>query len=98
MDKEPLKALFNPAALSVSALLLAVLVSGVAVSYVGHENRRLHNVLQQERERLNEAQVRWGKLLLEHGMLTAPGRVESLARGELGMEVPDSKSIEVVAP
>ena len=98
MDKEPLKALFDPAALSVSVLLLAVLASGVAVSYVGHENRRLHNVLQQEREYLNEAQVRWGKLLLEHGMLTAPGRIESLARGELGMEVPDSKRIEVLAP
>ena len=98
MDKEPLKVLFDPAALSVSVLLLAVLLSGVAVSYVGHENRRLHNVLKQERENLNEAQVRWGKLLLEHGMLTAPGRIESLARNELGMKVPDSKRIKVVAP
>ena len=98
MDTEPLKALFNPASLSVGLLLLAVLVSGVGVSYVGHENRRLHNVLQQEQENLNAAQVKWGKLLLEHGMLTAPGRIESLARGELGMDVPDSKRIEVVAP
>ncbi|AMO57179.1 cell division protein FtsL [Endozoicomonas montiporae] len=98
MDKEPLLALFNRTNALVAGLLLLVLASGVAVSFVGHENRRLHNVLQQEQENLNTAQIKWGKLLLEHGMLTSPGRIESLARGELGMNVPDSGRIEVVAP
>lgn len=98
MDKEPLLALFDRSNALAGGLLLLVLFSGVAVSYVGHENRRLHNVLQQEQENLNAAQVEWGKLLLEHGMLTSPGRIESLARGELGMDVPDSGRIEVVAP
>ncbi|KEQ13903.1 hypothetical protein GZ77_16770 [Endozoicomonas montiporae] len=90
--------MFNRTNALVAGLLLLVLASGVAVSFVGHENRRLHNVLQQEQENLNTAQIKWGKLLLEHGMLTSPGRIESLARGELGMNVPDSGRIEVVAP
>lgn len=98
MDKEPLTALFNRSNALIGILLLLVLLSGVAVSFAGHENRRLHNILQQERENLNVAQVKWGKLLLEHGVLTSPGRIESLAKGELGMDVPDSGRIEVVAP
>ncbi|MGI9275921.1 MAG: cell division protein FtsL [Endozoicomonas sp.] len=98
MDKEPLKALFDAGNLPVALLILVVLVSGVAVTYAGHENRRLHNELQRELGKKNEAQVEWGKLLLEYSTLTAPARVEKIARDQLNMEVPVSRRIEVVAP
>lgn len=79
-------------------LLLLVVFSGLSVGYVSYENRRLHNNIQQELENRNSAQVEWGKLLLEHSTLTAPGRIEKLARERLGMEVPGSGRIERVRP
>ncbi|WP_051786305.1 cell division protein FtsL [Endozoicomonas numazuensis] len=98
MDRKPLQALFQKSNLVSALLLTSVLVSGVAVSFVGHENRRLHNELQQELERRNKAQVEWGKLLLEQSSLTNPGRVEKIAREELDMEVPDAGRIKMVVP
>ena len=98
MDWQPLKALLHESNRWGSFLLLAVLVSGIAVSYVGHENRRLHNTLQQELDKKNKAQVEWGQLLLQQSTLTAPDRVEKIARNELDMEVPGSDRIQVLAP
>ncbi|MRI35385.1 cell division protein FtsL [Endozoicomonas sp. OPT23] len=98
MDLQPLKALVNESNKWIGLLLMAVLVSGVAVSYAGHENRRLHNILQQELDKKNKAQVEWGRLLLQQSTLTAPDRVEKIARNELAMEVPGSDRIQVLAP
>ncbi|WP_422134525.1 cell division protein FtsL [Endozoicomonas sp. ALD040] len=98
MDRQPLQALFRKSGLVSVMLLACVLVSGVAVSFVKHENRLLHNELQQAFEQRNKAQVEWGKLLLEHSSLTSPGRVERIARDELNMEVPDAGSIKMVMP
>lgn len=79
-------------------LLLLVVLSGLSVGYVSYENRRLHNRIQQELESRNSAQVEWGKLLLEHSTLTSPGRIEKIAREELGMVVPKNSQIEMVLP
>ncbi|WP_252179343.1 cell division protein FtsL [Endozoicomonas sp. 4G] len=98
MDKEPLLALFQKSNLVTALLLVSVLVSGIAVSFVGHENRRLHNELQQAFEHRNMAQVEWGKLLLEQSSLTNPVRVEKMARDELDMEVPEAGRIKMVGP
>ncbi len=98
MDLQPLKALVNESNKWGALLLLVVLVSGIAVSYSGHENRRLHNTLQQELDKKNKAQVEWGRLLLQQSTLTAPDRVEKVARNELAMEVPGSARIQVLAP
>lgn len=98
MDSKLLLVLFQKSNLVNALLLTFVLVSGVAVSFVEHENRRLHNELQQEFEQKNKAQVEWGKLLLEHSSLTSPGRVEKIARDELDMEVPNAGRIKMVVP
>lgn len=79
-------------------LLVLVVLSGLSVSYVSYENRRLHNRIQQELENRNSAQVEWGKLLLEHSTLTAPARIETIAREKLDMDVPKAEQIEMVLP
>ncbi|WP_067514680.1 cell division protein FtsL [Endozoicomonas ascidiicola] len=79
-------------------LLLLVVISGLAVGYVSYENRRLHNRMQQEFDNKNNAQIEWGRLLLEHSTLTAPARVEKIARSKLGMDVPANHQIEMVLP
>ena len=98
MDKEPLKILFQKFNFLEVILLFCVLASGIAVSYVGHENRRLHNTFQQELEERNTIQVEWGQLLLEQSTLTVPGRIEKIAKEKLNMEVPDESKIEVMEP
>ncbi|MDD7804059.1 MAG: cell division protein FtsL [Endozoicomonas sp. (ex Botrylloides leachii)] len=96
MHFAPLRAVFNRRHLISAVLLLSVVLSGVAVSYVAYENRKLHNQLQRVLERQNQAQVEWGRLLLEESTLTAPARVERLARDKLGMEVPSPVSVKMV--
>ena len=83
---------------AVLVLLLLVVLSGLSVGYVSYENRLLHNQIQQELENRNSAQVEWGKLLLEHSTLTAPGKIEQVAREKLGMDVPKNSQIEMVLP
>ena len=79
-------------------LLLLAIIAGLSLSYVSYENRRLNNLIQQELENSNRAQVQWSKLLLEHSTLTSPGRIEQIAREELGMDVPSNNQIEMVLP
>ncbi|WP_257263062.1 cell division protein FtsL [Endozoicomonas sp. ONNA2] len=83
---------------AVLGLLLLVVLSGLSVGHVSYENRLLHNQIQQELENRNSAQVEWGKLLLEHSTLTAPGKIEQVAREKLGMDVPKNSQIEMVLP
>ena len=79
-------------------LLLLAVISGLLLGYVSYENRRLNNLIQQEQENRNRAQVQWSKLLLEHSTLTSPGRIEQIAREELDMAVPNDNQIEMVLP
>ena len=79
-------------------LLLLVIIAGLSLGYVSYENRRLNNLIQQELENRNRAQVQWSKLLLEHSTLTSPGRIEQIAREELDMAVPNNNQIEMVLP
>lgn len=79
-------------------LLLLALLSGLSLSYVSYENRRLNNLVQQELEQRNRAQMQWSKLLLEHSTLTSPARIEQIAREKLDMDVPTNDQIEMVLP
>ncbi len=79
-------------------LLLLTLLSGLSLGYVSYENRRLNNLVQQELEQRNRAQMQWSKLLLEHSTLTSPARIEQIAREELDMDVPTNDQIEMVLP
>lgn len=82
--------------LTVSVLALAVTASAVAVIY-GEHRARLAFVelqsLQQERDRLD---VKWGRLRLEQGAWETHGRVERLAREELGMRMPQRGEMKIV--
>lgn len=98
MGISPLQALWNRKNLWAGLLLIAVVVSALAVSYSAYESRRLHNQLQQALEQRNRAQVEWGRLLLESSTLTSPGRIEQLARDKLNMATPQTSQIEMVMP
>lgn len=82
--------------LAVGVLLLAVIASGVAVVWARHQDRVAFvdlSKLQNQRDALN---VEFGRLELEQATWASPSRIESIARGQLGMLSPPSSSVEMI--
>jgi cell division protein FtsL len=73
------------------------MVSAMVVVELRQESRVLYaqlQKLQQDRDALN---IEWGQLLLEEGAWSQHRRIESVARAQLGMELPDPQKIYVLA-
>jgi len=80
----------------VALLIWAVVASALAVVYAKFNSRKLFvelQSLQQERDAVN---VEWGRLQLEFGTWGTHGRVESIAREQLGMRLPRADEVVVV--
>ena len=89
---------FIKADLNIVLLAAAVLVSAISVVYVKHIGRAQFVELQKleaKRDGLNEE---WGRLLIELGTYTTPGRVEYEARKRLKMIVPTADMTVVIKP
>lgn len=82
--------------LAVGVLLLAVVASGIAVVWARHQDRAAFvelSKLQNERDALN---VEFGRLELEQATWASPSRIETIARGQLGMISPPPTSVEMI--
>lgn len=83
-------------AFTVAILLVLIIVTAMQLVLVRHETRQ-HFVQLQEiaaaRDRYNEE---WGRLLLEQATWGTHGRVEQMARSELGMTVPQPAKIRQI--
>ena len=77
-------------------LLLAVLLSAFAVIDARHENRVLFAQLQQLRQQRDALNVEFGRLELEQATWAAPGRIEQIARSQLGMVTPAPDQVELI--
>ncbi|MBA2653114.1 MAG: cell division protein FtsL [Tatlockia sp.] len=77
-------------------LILAVLVSALAIVYTTNEYRMNFIELQRQVQQSNQLQLQWGQLLLEQASLATPARVEQLAREKLQMRLPTDKEIFVL--
>ena len=78
------------------ALVLAALVSAIAVIEVKHESRKRFvelRALEKARDAMN---VEWGQLQLEQGTWATHSRVERLARKKLHMLIPDMQSVVII--
>ncbi|HET7591983.1 MAG TPA: cell division protein FtsL [Rhodanobacteraceae bacterium] len=83
-------------ALAVGVLLLAVIASGIAVVWARHQDRAAFvelSKLQNQRDALN---VEFGRLELEQATWASPSRIETIARGQLGMISPPPASVEMI--
>ena len=79
-----------------AGLVSLLLISSIGVVYSSHLCRQLfaeHSVLLDQRDQL---QLEWAQLLLEQSAWSAPARIESMAREELKMSVPEASEIELV--
>ena len=79
-------------------LWLAVLASAVAVIHVRNEARTLFTELERLSAERDELNIEWGQLQLEQSTWATNGRVESVARDELHMVIPQANDLRIVQP
>lgn len=79
-------------------VFVGVLLSAIAVSYCAHLNRQLLNDLYAELSVRDKTQAEWGRLILEQSTWTAHNRIETLARKQLQMHIPEPAEVRMVAP
>jgi cell division protein FtsL len=73
-----------------------VLVSAFAVIDAKHESRKRFAQLQALEKERDKMDVEWGQLQLEQSTWATHSRVEQIARKQLQMVIPDTKSIVIV--
>ena len=76
--------------------LAAVVGSALGVVYARHESRRASVQLGLLEDERDEIIAEWSRLQLEQAWLADASHVESKARAELGMEMPDQSQILIV--
>lgn len=79
-------------------LVVACLVSALAVITASHLTREQYGRLQQLEREQNQLQTEWGQLLLEESAWSSPARIERLAVERLEMRLPDVNEVEVIRP
>lgn len=76
-------------------LLLAVVVSAVALVALKHQGRQLFIALEQESREYDRHQVDWSRLQIELAWLGESGRIEQQAGDQLGMAAPERIGVMV---
>ncbi len=84
--------------LVIAVLWVAVLTSSIGAVYSRHEARRLFHELQQLNKQRDELDIQWGRLQIEQSTWATHGRIEKIARDDLGMTIPSSDELMVVQP
>lgn len=82
--------------LAFAVLLLAVMASAIAVVWARHQGRVSFVELTQLQNQRDVLNVEFGRLELEQATWAAPGRVEQIARGQLGMITPAPAQVEMI--
>lgn len=77
-------------------LLALVVVCALGVVNSQHHGRQLFVALQQEQAQQRKLDVEWGQLQLEQSTWAMHGRIETLAKERLQMQVPSADRIQVV--
>lgn len=88
--------LLNGRQVVVLMLALGVLLSAISVIYVTHLTRVLHANYQHQLAQQNRMHDERGQLLLERSTWMMQARIQKIAESQLGMVIPDHKSIVVV--
>ena len=84
--------------LSILLLGLALLGSSLGVVYSKQEARNRFNDLQRLTRERDELDIEWGQLQLEQSTWATNGRVESVARDDLHMVIPQATDLRIVRP
>lgn len=82
--------------LFIFSLLIAVMISAMAIVYVTDVNRHQFSELQNLQLAKNDLNSQYNQLLLEQNTLSAPARVQQIAQNQLKMIQPTQQSVVVV--
>ncbi len=79
-------------------LVLLAVLTACALGLVSSQNRAriLHADLEREQQHERNLEIEYGRLQLESATWGLPSRVEKIAKGTLGMHVPDPRQVRVV--
>jgi cell division protein FtsL len=84
--------------LALALLVLGVIASAIGVVYARHRHRQAFiqlSALERARDELN---IEFGRLQLEQATWAETGRIEQVARDQLGMRTPQAAEIVVLTP
>ena len=84
--------------LLVAALWVMVLASALGVVYGKQEARNRFSELQKLTTTRDDLDIEWGQLQLEQSTWATNGRVESVARDDLHMVIPQATDLRIVRP
>lgn len=82
--------------LTVAGLVSALLLSALSLVYVTNDARSLNAAIQQSLADRDRLAVEHGQLLLEKTTWLMQARVQNIAENQLGMIVPDNKSVVTI--
>ncbi len=82
--------------LTLLGLLLAVVISAVALVALKHQGRQLFIELESESREYDRHQVDWSRLQIELAWLGESGRIEQQAGVQLGMDAPARIGVMVI--
>jgi cell division protein FtsL len=77
-------------------LLIAVMVSAVAVVWTRHQSRVLFVQLTQLQGQRDDLNIEYGQLELEQATWAEPRRIDDEARTKLGMFMPRPQDVQLV--
>ncbi len=80
------------------SLLAAVFVTAIQIVITRHDARTLFVEIQKLEKVRDELNEEWGRLQLEQSTWATDLRIETMARDELAMKMPDRKNTVLVQP
>lgn len=78
--------------------LVLFLISALAVIVSKYQSRLLFIEIQKQEKMLDNYEVEWGQLQLELTMLTEENRIESVAKKQLKLKMPQRENIIYIKP
>ncbi len=82
--------------LFIFSLIIAVMISAMAIVYVTDVNRHQFSELQNMQQTKNDLNTQYNQLLLEQNKWSAPARVQQIALNQLKMVQPTQQNVVVV--
>jgi cell division protein FtsL len=83
---------------SLIALLIALMVSALAVIYSKNYSRSIFIEIEGHERALDQYEVEWGQMQLELSTLAVQNRVEAIAKQRLKLVLPSRESIIYIKP
>jgi cell division protein FtsL len=79
-------------------LVLTLFISALALIWVRHENRQTFTKLQRLQQQHDQLQQEWTQLRLEYTTWSHTHRIDTLARQQLQMHLPDVQQKKWIKP